>query len=131
MKLKLLLFTLFVQIVSFNTFAYDAKIDGIYYNFSGDKATVTYQVTDLGMFFSDYSGDVVIPSTVTYLGTTYIVTTIGKNAFSSCKSLTSITIPNSVTTIGSNAFYFCKSLTSITIPNSVTTIDNNAFNYCI
>ena len=26
-----------------NTFAYDAYIDGIYYNFSGDEATVTYQ----------------------------------------------------------------------------------------
>lgn len=51
-------------------------------------------------------------------------------AFYSCKSLTSITIPNSVTTIGSTAFCNCRSLTNITIPNSVTSIGSGAFSYC-
>ena len=58
------------------------------------------------------------------------VTTIGEKAFYKCKSLTSVTIPNSVTTIGDHAFWNCSSLTSITIPNSVTTIGVSAFECC-
>ena len=56
---------------------------------------------------------------------------IGNSAFSSCESLTSITIPPSVTTIGDSAFSGCKSLTSITIPPSVTAIGSDAFYGCI
>lgn len=55
---------------------------------------------------------------------------IGNSAFSSCESLTSITIPPSVTTIGYSAFSWCKSLVSITIPPSVTAIGGSAFSSC-
>ena len=58
------------------------------------------------------------------------VTSIGRNAFGFCHSLTSITIPSSVTSIGREAFANCISLTSITIPDSVTTIGAMAFGGC-
>ncbi|MBQ1456436.1 MAG: leucine-rich repeat domain-containing protein, partial [Thermoguttaceae bacterium] len=58
------------------------------------------------------------------------VTSIGKEAFCWCRSLTEITIPNSVTSIGEWAFVFCTSLTEITIPDSVTSIGKWAFGNC-
>ena len=71
-----------------------------------------------------------IPSIVTYNDTVYSVTSIGEYAFYDCRSLTSITIPNSVTSIGGSAFDGCSGLTSITIPNSVTEIRSYAFALC-
>ena len=50
--------------------------------------------------------------------------------FENCKSLTSVTIPDSVTSIGGWAFCDCTSLTSVTIPDSVTEIGTVAFYGC-
>ena len=106
--------------------AYNAEINGIYYDFSGNYATVTYKNTN----YNSYSGTVVIPRSVTYNGTTYSVTSIGSSAFSDCRSLTSITIGSGMTSIGSYAFSDCRSLTSVTIPSSVTSIGSEAFYDC-
>ena len=103
--------------------AYDAEVDGIYYDLTGNVATVTSGDTK-------YSGNVEIPATFTYGGKTYIVVAIGQRAFYSCDDLTSVSIPGSVTSIGKHAFYFCGNLASITIPKSVTSIGDYAFYVC-
>ena len=101
--------------------AYDAEINGICYNFSGTTAKVTQ---------GNYYGNITIPASVSYNGTTYDVTNIGDSAFYECLELTSVEIPNSVTNIGDRAFYECFELTSIEIPNSVTNIGEYAFYEC-
>ena len=117
------LFLLLMTLLPTITMAYDAEIDGIYYNFNGTEATVTFGD-------NKYTGDIVIPETVTYNETVYSVVSIGSNAFGSCRELTSVTIPNSVTTIGDLAFVDSSDLTSITIPTSVTSIGERAFQDC-
>ena len=55
---------------------------------------------------------------------------IGDDAFSSCVSLTTITLPDSLTTIGDGAFYICVSLTTVTLPEGLTSIGEGAFAFC-
>ena len=55
---------------------------------------------------------------------------IGKNVFSFCNGLKSITLPKDLTSIAESAFYECSGLTSITIPSSVSSISHYAFAYC-
>ena len=119
-NIKLLL-VLLLSMTNMVAFAYE--VNGINYRFSGTEATVTSSSPQ-------YSGNVVIPESVTYNGNTYSVTSIGDRAFYYCSGLTSVTIPNSVTSIGEKTFYGCSGLTSITIPNSVTSIGSMAFYEC-
>ena len=130
MKKLNLLFTalLFLCCVGTAT-AHDFFVSGIYYSIT-DATNKTVKVTYEGKYSDEYTGNVVIPESVTYNGTTYSVTSIGDYAFSGCTGLTSITIPNSVTNIGEGAFYSCTGLTSITIPNGVTSIGSSAFEDC-
>ena len=59
------------------------------------------------------------------------VTWIGECAFYDCRSLTQVEIPNSVSAVGDGAFCDCSSLTQVKMPNSVTSIGEYAFRDCI
>lgn len=112
--------------------AHDVEVDGIYYNLNTAEqtASVTFRGDSYDQYKDEYSGNVVIPASITDNGVTYSVTGIGFGAFIGCSSLTSITIPESVTSIGFGAFAGCYSLTSITIPEGVTSIEEQTFYSC-
>lgn len=80
---------------------------------------ITYQYdteTDEAMVTnadSGISGDVEIPGTIEFGDQRYKVTSIGDHAFSWCKHLTQITIPEGVTSIGNGAFSYCTGLTEV------------------
>ena len=61
---------------SFSALAYDCKVDGIYYDLNNDDKTAS--VTYMGLYTSDnkdaYVGNIIIPESITYSGTTYSVT---------------------------------------------------------
>lgn len=120
--------------------AYDFEVDGIFYNIT-NRSSFTVEVTYY--YEEPYSGDVVIPKTVTYNGAVYTVTSIDDYAFYDCSNLTTVTVPESVTSIGRSAFYggvkevVLKSTTPPTLTSSgltnyaILTVPKSAYNdYC-
>ena len=105
----------------------EVQIDGLWYNIdsNGNTAQVIQYKDNV-----KYEGDIVIPSTVTYDGVEYSVTSIGSQAFYNCSSLTTINIPEGLTDIGLSAFSGCSSLTTINIPQGVTSIEWGVFQGC-
>ncbi len=134
----LFLLTLLMSMVGAKAFAHDIEVanaDGVtiyyyYWDYSQTQLAVTYRGNDYDSYTNEYTGNVVIPSSVSYYGKTYPVTSIGYGAFRGCSGLTSVTIPSGVWSISDEAFYGCSGLTSVTIPSSVTSIGFSAFSGC-
>ena len=123
------LFSLMGETLRAYDFEYTYEGKTLYYKINttaANEVSVTYKTydTDYGL-----SGDIKVPSEVTYNGTTYSVTAIGDSAFRKC-AITSIEIPSSVTTIGKYTFSNCNSLTSIDMPSTITSIGKRAFSLC-
>ena len=121
--MKRRIFILLATMLPLVASAYDAEIDGIYYNFNGDEAEVTFKDWD----FYSYSGDVVVPESVEYKGKTYQVTAIGDYAFSYCDELASCTLPEGIKSLGKMSFDNCDIMTSIKLPESLKSIGVAAF----
>lgn len=120
MKKLRLLISVFVLLMSKNSFSQEFEANGIKYGVNPNNASEVYVAK------GDYKGDIVIPAEVNG----YHVSAIADNAFNGCEELTSISIPEGMKTIGREAFANCKNITSITIPTSVTEIGYCAFYEC-
>lgn len=108
--------------------AADFEVDGIYYNVT-HFPTRTVGVA-FGSTYNSYSGNIKIPTTVTYNNQTYTVTSISNQAFKDCSNLTSVTIPEGIIEIGGSAFQNCTALNEINVPNGVISIKQLAFDGC-
>ncbi len=80
--------------------------------------------------FTEPTGDITLPNTVTHGGITYTVTKIGDMAFYMCDLTGLLNIPSTVTAIGDYAFFFCNEFSSLVLPDSINTIGNHAFDCC-
>lgn len=111
--------------------AEEVVIDGLNYSLSDFEMTAEVIPTaGSGTYSSTYSGDIVVPASVTYNGSAYRVVSIGSQAFYKC-DITSITLPEGIESLSDNCFYGCSKLTSISIPKSVTSIYQATFSGCI
>ena len=98
----------------------------------------------------DYTGDYVIPTEITYNGTTYTVSTLkaafkatnvhsvvmpagvamARGCFQDCAELVAITLPSDIAKLEGNTFQNCVKLQSITIPGTVAELTTSLFNNC-
>ena len=69
----------------------------------------------------NFKGDAVVPHDVRH---------IGIEAFTQCKSLTGVKLPDSLETVGAFAFSGCVRLKNVSIPETVTNIGSSAFFNC-
>ena len=82
LQIPLLLVALFLTSIPIS--AHDFEVDSIFYNITDATAKtveVTYRGSSWYIYSNEYTGSVIIPSTVTYNDTTYSVTKIGDKAF--------------------------------------------------
>lgn len=113
--MKKIYFFFILALLPFVGYAESVEINGIYYNIVKKAKTAEVVKTPFYDNWSSYSGDIVIPPTVTHEGVECSVTSITSRTFYKCSGLTSVTIPNTVTSIGENAFYLCSKLTTVHI----------------
>ena len=121
--MKTRIFTLIMSLfIATMAFAYDAEIDGIYYNL--DTENKTAEVTHDGIV-GDYNcsgytqSEIVIPEIITYNDVKYTVTSIGEYAIGCYNggnwNINSISIPKTIIFIGKGAFLDCHNLSTVYI----------------
>lgn len=102
------------------------KSNQIWYTSSNDTAVTPFKTDGFGasIVSNTYAGGKGI---ITFDNS---VTSIGREAFEYCSTLSTITLPESVVTICYDAFAGCSSLAEVNIPANLKKIESCAFSYC-
>ncbi len=113
------------------------KIDGTAFQNSDLSEGITFaqgsKLTSIG--YSAFKGakmpELILPNSVTTLGTSSNPSIIGAQNTSQNTTLKRVVLPAnaSYTNIGANSFAYCTALKSVTIPSQITQISNSAFTY--
>lgn len=95
---------------------------------------VLYKIVDshlevVGRDDTEIKEDVNIYAKVNYLGTQYNTRKIADKAFSECKKITNVHIPDGIA-IGDDAFAYCNNLKSVRLPQDINIISYALFGSC-
>ena len=117
---------LFLAVLPLAMSADPVEVNGLWYELNTDTSPTAVVINPQDG--SHYSGDIVIPSTVSYEGVKYTVTEIGSWSFCWNDDILSVVIPSTITAIGDGAFMGCNNLAYI-ISNIQVAFDvpKNAF----
>ena len=138
---RIIIFIIAFVTISQIAFAYDFSVTSngqtLYFYLYNGAATVTYPYhgpQGNGWYgYEQPSGVLVIPDSVAYNGTTYVVDAIGYYAFRNCIGITSVTIPATIDTIFNQAFYGCSGLEEVNmlsaVPPVLTYSDSYPFSF--
>lgn len=106
----------------------------LYFTISSTNLSIVAPGGNSWSGYTEPTGTLTIPASVTYNGQRYDVTRINNRAFLNCTGLSSVVISDSVpvTYIGTNAFQGCTGLTSVLISDAVpiNLIGTSAFQGC-
>ncbi len=121
----------FVNIVEMLTIGTRFNVNGIYYKVTGFNSVSVTNNGHINIWDNNlYSGNISLPSKVSYSQSVYNVTGIADSTFMASQKLKNVIIPGSVTSLGNYSFNRCDSLKSVTIPSSVNYIGAYTFEYC-
>lgn len=108
MNMRKLLFFI-MMLMPLMVCAEDFRINGILYNILSYQ-DFTLAVTPVERGNTQYSGDIVIPSTVTYGNKTWTVIEIMDNAFGYNSNITSVALPSTLKKLANMLFTIARTL---------------------
>lgn len=94
--------------------------------YSGCDSLTQLTVTGTGAI-GPYEYGSIFPSSITDLIISEGITSIGDEALSRNRNLSSISFPSTLTSIGRNAFSYCTGLTALSLPQGLISIGDEAF----
>ena len=99
-------------------------LDGFHYKYSNNGLYVCQ------CSYYQYDGDIVIPTTITYRGGSYVVKGIENEAFYKCTGISTVYLNDSISTMGSSVFERCTSLNEVNLSTNLTSIGDRLFLQC-